>query len=373
MYPVITKGRYWFIDSTGKLLFELPKGSYNVSNFSEGLADFGLRTGEGLSQFGFGYFDTQGKISIEPKYREISRFSEGLAAIKVKEKMKWGFINKSGEVIIDAQFDSALPFSEGLASVRCRSDHPDRACRDKCGYIDKSGNWVIKPQFGIASSFSEGLARVATGEEWRPGMYGYINKEGVFVIPPTKYKSSSDFCEGLAMVQVHFPPVEECPPGRRCGDGVDKVGYIDKTGKMVIAPQFDGVYDVIYTASDVSEPFKYYSSDKERDFSEGLAAIRMEDRLWGYADKQGRIVIKPQFVYAGQFKEGLAAVAIRKSNKRIYGFINQGGQFIIQPRYDDVHEFKHGLAAVFFTNSYGDMKKWGYINKKGEYVWQPTR
>ena len=91
--------------------------------------------------------------------------------------MKWGFINKSGEVIIDAQFDSALPFSEGLASVRCRSEHPDRACRDKCGYIDKSGNWVIKPQFGIASSFSEGLARVATGEEGMPGMYGDDKKE----------------------------------------------------------------------------------------------------------------------------------------------------------------------------------------------------
>jgi hypothetical protein len=275
--------------------------------------------------------------------------------------------------VIKPSLEFSLPFSNGLAAAQCSSSHPDRACRDKYGYIDKFGNWLIKPQFISASSFSEGLARVVVEDEGKKlNKCGYINKEGAFVIPPTEYNLCGSFSEGLAMVQVKLPLEKQCPPGRQCGDGIRKVGYIDKTGKMVIAPQFDGVYDVIHTASDVSEPFKYYSSGKERDFSEGVAAIRIDERLWGYVDKQGRVVIRPQFVYAGQFKEGLAPVAIRKSGKRVYGFINRVGQFAIPPQYDDVKEFRHGLAMVSFQDSRGEVTKFGYIDKKGRYVWKPT-
>ena len=51
-----------------------------------------------------------------------------------------------------------------------------------------------------------------------------------------------------------------------------KWGYMDKTGKVVIEPQFDGV----------------------RLFSEGLANVWIGDKE-GYIDKTGKIVINPQF------------------------------------------------------------------------------
>ncbi|MEO0020342.1 MAG: WG repeat-containing protein [candidate division WOR-3 bacterium] len=67
----------------------------------------------------------------------------------------------------------------------------------------------------------------------------------------------------------------------------DKWGYIDKTGNLVINPQFDDAWS----------------------FSEGLAVVQIGDKL-GYIDKTGNLVISPQFAFASAFSEGLAAVMI---------------------------------------------------------------
>ena len=64
-----------------------------------------------------------------------------------------------------------------------------------------------------------------------------------------------------------------------------KYGFIDKSGKMVIEPQFDGASD----------------------FSEGLAQVE-KDGKWGFIDKSGKVVIEPQFDWVSDFSEGLAKV-----------------------------------------------------------------
>ena len=49
-------------------------------------------------------------------------------------------------------------------------------------------------------------------------------------------------------------------------------GFIDKTGKIIITPQFDRISL----------------------FSEGLACVKIGNK-WGYVDKTGKIIITPQF------------------------------------------------------------------------------
>ena len=76
-----------------------------------------------------------------------------------------------------------------------------------------------------------------------------------------------------------------------------KRGYIDKTGKIVINPEFDD----------------------GGSFSEGLAWVNIGGKLnehggvkggkYGYIDKTGNIVINPQFDVAGDFSDGLAIVS----------------------------------------------------------------
>jgi len=52
----------------------------------------------------------------------------------------------------------------------------------------------------------------------------------------------------------------------------NKHGYIDRTGKIVIPPQFDDAGP----------------------FSEGLADVKIGEK-WGYVDGTGKVVISPQF------------------------------------------------------------------------------
>src|SRR6218665_1099648 len=96
-------------------------------------------------------------------------------------------------------------------------------------------------------------------------------------------------------------------------------GYIDKTGKMAIEPQFDDAGD----------------------FKEGLAMIRMGNK-WGYADKTAKIAIKPQCDEAGYFKKGLAMILT--GNKR--GYAERTGKIAIKPQFDDAAHFQEGLAAI---------------------------
>ncbi len=136
------------------------------------------------------------------------------------------------------------------------------------GYIDREGEFVIAPQFDKAHPFSDGLAAVQRTDH----VYGYIDARGEFV-PEIEVISGSTppFTEGVA------PAL----------DDHDKVGFVDKQGNWVIPPRFD------FAGS----------------FSEGLASVEV-DGLYGYIDHSGSFVIPPRFLRAFWFSEGLAARAI---------------------------------------------------------------
>lgn len=87
-----------------------------------------------------------------------------------------------------------------------------------------------------------------------------------------------------------------------------KWGYIDKTGAIVISPQFDAA----------------------NFFYEGRAAIRVKD-LWGYIDTSGRMAVPPRFALPSRFSDGLASVRWknRDSTKEISGYIDTTGRVVI--------------------------------------------
>jgi hypothetical protein len=65
-------------------------------------------------------------------------------------------------------------------------------------------------------------------------------------------------------------------------------------------------------------------------------------KKWGYIDKSGKIVIEPQFDWALHFTEGLAAVKVKGK----YGFLDQTGKMVIQPQYHEARNLSEGLAPV---------------------------
>ncbi|MGE5422669.1 MAG: WG repeat-containing protein [Ignavibacteriales bacterium] len=260
-------------------------------------------------------------IYIPPTDYYVSGFHNGMAKI-VTDTHGYGFINKTGDVVVQVSSNWYGDFSEGLAISTGGSRY-----NDLYGYVDTTANdWVIKPLFEQAGSFSEGLAPVLTN-----GVWGYINKNGVYVIDP-QFVEANTFSENLALIRDN--------KSMRCG-------YIDKTGQLVIQPK--------YTYAD--------------DYHEGLAAVQLNPRgKWGYINKTSRMVIPAQYSAARGFSEGLAAINTGTDKHPKWGFIDQNGKTIIKPNFLAVSNyFHHGICLVNVDNEWLLLHRSGHIIKSASW------
>jgi len=66
---------------------------------------------------------------------------------------------------------------------------------------------------------------------------------------------------------------------------------------------------------------------------------------YGFIDKSGKVVIEPQFDDVGGFCEGLAAVG--KDGK--LGFIDKNGKMVIEQKFDWVGDFCEGVSVTSFS------------------------
>jgi hypothetical protein len=118
--------------------------------------------------------------------------------------------------------------------------------------------------------------------------------------------------------------------------------------------------------------------------------IVVQNGKYGYIDDEGKVIIRPQFIWAGDFFRGLGIVYVcgryvsidssgalhplqvptqgpwiaRKQGEK-FGFVDAAGEFKIQPIYDDVQDFSGGLAAVKVG------EKWGFIDTSGRMAIEP--
>ncbi len=69
-----------------------------------------------------------------------------------------------------------------------------------------------------------------------------------------------------------------------------------------------------------------YSQQKKAEESSPLFPVKQNDK-WGYIDKTGEAVIKPQFRVAWEFSGGLALVRIGDK----YGYIDKTGKYVWEP------------------------------------------
>ena len=244
----------------------------------------------------WGYIDTSGRFIIKPQYVWADSFSDGRATVDDGDGQ--GYIDTTGKVAIEPRFKSARRFAEGLAPVALLD--PKTANTDDpswlWGYIGTTGAMVIEPQFEDANPFSDGRAAVMVNHRW-----GYIDTAGAFMVKP-ELDHAEDFSDGLAYVVQ--------------ADGYS--GYIDTSGRLLITMKL---------GAEVQEA---------RPFSEGRAVIgllttqpgeaNVPPLLYGYMDKSGKIIIKPQFPLAEDFLYGLARVRLGAPPK--YSYIDASGRIV---------------------------------------------
>jgi len=75
----------------------------------------------------------------------------------------------------------------------------------------------------------------------------------------------------------------------------------------------------------------------------------------GFIDKTGKIVIEPQFQGAGDFSEGLASVAISDGGYK-EGYIDRTGKIVLEPKWDTAGKFSEGVAWVGFDQAKREYK-----------------
>lgn len=88
-----------------------------------------------------------------------------------------------------------------------------------------------------------------------------------------------------------------------------------------------------------------YQRDENEDISGediNLTSQEGENEKYGFIDKSGKFVIEPQFEFADDFSEGLAIVTINDE----YGFIDKSGKFVIEPQFEYASKFSDGISRV---------------------------
>jgi hypothetical protein len=122
-----------------------------------------------------------------------------------------------------------------------------------------------------------------------------------------------------------------------------KWGFVDRKGEVVVSPRFDR-----------AEPF-----------SEGLAPVRLGERL-GYADATGALVLTPAFDPGGvlhrPFVNGLAAVRVEGR----FGYMDRDGKLAIAARFASAEDFSEGFALVC-----AEGVGCGYVDRAGRGVIGP--
>src|SRR6185369_12686271 len=167
----------------------------------------------------------------------------------------------------------------------------------------------------------------------KDGKSGFIDRTGKVVIPP-QFDSVSGFSEGLALAMRN-----------------GKKFFIDTNGKTA----FEARYDIVNT------------------FSEGVAAVNIgQTRIahigvidkpgrWGFIDRSGQLVIPMKFTHAESFSEGLAAI---KDGER-GGFIDHTGKIIFEVPLDVTLGFHEGIAGVLHRGTLA------YFDRTGKQISPP--
>jgi hypothetical protein len=208
-----------------------------------------------------------------------------------------------------------------------------------------------------AVAFSLGVTCYSDGQitgttaippNFKPGRYGYIDTKGRYVIPPT-YGNAGNFRGGRAPV---------CVGGQWKRKGIDWFlqyadgtwGFINREGKMVIRPQF-----VDFQGKDIILP-------GASPFSENLALVnvlmktgRSNLRLtsWAYIDREGNrrltLVGKYPWLEANEInttRVGNFSEGLARFELMLTGYMNTRGEVVIPFRYHGARDFHEGLAAV---------------------------
>lgn len=375
--------------------------SGNTSNDAEEIS-------AGLDALGEKVGDLLGIESKEEKVLKNPLFKEGLLAVKIDDL--WGYIDKSGEFVIEPQFLNAKNFQANGLAIVCGEYDENGESYEGYGIIDKNGNYIVEPKYNRIENFdSNGLAKIAEngrdeildpdfGNSTRVYDWGLVNEKGEIILEPEYSMISSFDGNGIAKVGVN-PKIKKnyISLNTWSEEIIYNCGLINTKGEFIYEISLSnwGIGDFHQgwaTVScmpanyidingnlmlDYSDETGIYFSDVYDFTNDGIAHVRNgEGYSEGYIDTNGKPVIDIKYFALGDFAENSLTYAYIFGEK--YGFIDKKGNYIIEPQFDKAEDFDYnGYAKVNIGYEFDTVDgilaegKWGLIDKSGNYVVQP--
>lgn len=246
----------------------------------------------------------------------------------------YGIYSSEGEKVQPCKFSSFFIYEEKKKKEVSLSDfvqldrrkHPDlyAVVSGKVGTLD-SENFTTKLPcaYDYLSDFATRM-KITNGVRTEQrlavcrlnGKYGIVNSEGKQIQPMGFDELRKDVSDPLSKELPNMGSARDLHV--RIGD---KWGILTAYGEQLAEVKFDSVGV----------------------FHDGLAVVKAAER-YGYIDRSGAIVIPIQWIAAYDFSEGLAALRV---DKKHFQFINTAGTVVIKSKkYDSVGRFRNGICRV---------------------------
>lgn len=220
----------------------------------------------------------------------------------------------------------------------------------KKGFMDESGKIIIKPTFESVSPFYDGISVVY--DEMKNY---YINTSGQIIWDSEKYYQTTKRINRVTFDLKNFS----------CGYGLVSAGieyfFIDKTGKMVsptyrYAESFSDDKSIIYKEGKlfaINKSFQilfeievdpYDRGEYFGFYNDGLMRVKNIQNVWGYLDSNGKLCLKPSYIYPGKFYNGHAIV--RDINGK-WMVINKKGEMKFEFEMKQHWDFPESMSLLF--------------------------
>lgn len=292
-----------------------------------------------------GLFDTLGKEIVPTIYDYIRTDSYDIGFIVVVIDDKYGILDKAGNVILPIKYRDIEEYFYSEGFVRCYSDKPVLIDITK---PEKEEKEVFK--YDDVGLFIEGLCVVK-----HKNKMGFIDKSGKVVIPIKYDWRPTNFRDGLAKVELN-----------------NKAGIIDKNGHEVVPIKYNMLnfyrdfngwdWIIVHLDGKVGSldkngqeilPLIY---DEISPISNDLAVVYLNKKM-GIVDIFGNVVKRPTLACTYKhYRKGLIEVKMYKGK---IGLIDEFGNEVITPKYDDIFICSHNYFEVQLNN------KFGIINRNG--------
>jgi len=308
------KGKYGYANVYGEFVIT-PQFDY-ASEFSDDIAC--VRKGKK-----WGYINAQGTPIADIKYEAIqNNFTDGLAWVKLKSK--YGYLNKTGEQVVPLKYENAYPFSDGCAAI---------VVKDKkkffFGYINTAGDEIVAP------IYEDCITRFAYERS-------AIKKDGKWAIINTKGEQIT----GFEYLNVIVSPKNKgyiivTKDGTKNNAGEIKSGnwgILNSEGKLITPLKYQAVHnfnDENLILASAGEFWGWVNMQGEEviplkykqvlDFSEGLAAVLDNGRV-NWINAKNETVLKTDYTGTTYFEGGVAYVKDRYGK---WGGINKRGDIVI--------------------------------------------